>query len=443
MSIPHLLSFIFSNALVLTLGVSLLPSGIIKSISIRLSVRLFMVIVVASFTVWVCGILGILNPLGLNGVLFCALLLVLVIRWQDIWDSIQETIKDLFQFRNALNGRWLFVGLTCIGFGILFIRSWIHIQVLPPYIWDVLTYHLPKVGDWVQHESLVFLPTPITRSFWPASFELLQAWCVVFFHHDWMVEAAGLPYFIISILAVYGIVRRLGLGGPKSMLAAWVWATTPAALMNAVSGKNDIAVAALFLLAILLILAWKDCLVGSVAFWSIFLAIFCWAVGIKATMVFMAPGLLVALFVSGDLSSIQTIVIDKSAMNRLVVFLIMVLLPAIYWYLRNYIAFDNPFYPVDFHLFGRIIFGDGIGGGQQGTFKASSLFTTLHTLFSTKIWDMGTPMLTADLGEPSRLGLVCCLTRSPQPCYGQFFQQTFGLALLCFFGLVHWTLLRG
>lgn len=434
MSILNLFSFILANTQALVLGIAIIPPGIIGNISIRLSVRLFATILVASFSVWFGGKLGILNPLGLHGTLLSVLLLLSLVSWANMRASIQETIFDLAQCRKALGGRWLYFGIASIGFGILFVRSWLHVQLLSPYIWDVLTYHLPKVGDWVQYDHLVALPTPITRSYWPASFELLQAWSVVFFHHDWMVEAAGLPYYLLSIVAVYGISRRLGQAGSLSMLASWGWATTPALLMNAVSCKNDIALVSLFLFAILLILAWKDGLLESLVFWPILVTVLCWGVGIKATMVFMAPGLFLIFLVRKGHGTIHYVPAKRAVILSLSALFVIAMLPATYWYLRNYLIFDNPFYPVDFRLFGHLIFGDGTGGGQQGTFKIVSLLATIKSLFSIKIFDLGMSKLTADLGNQAGWGWLVVFLGSP--CLLVSFIVDKRLRWLCFAFLV-------
>ena len=412
MSSLNLLSFVLANIQAFVLGIAIIPPGLINSISIRLSVRLFATILVASFSIWFVGIIGILHPLGLHGVLLSTLFFLSLTTWTNLRASIQETLIDLAQLRNVLSGRWV-CGTAIIGFGIILARSWIHVQLLPPYIWDALSYHLPKIGDWVQHESLVALPTPITRSYWPASFELLQAWSVVFFHHDWMVEAAGLPYYLLSIVVVYGIGRRLGLTRAFSLLASWGWATTPALLMNAVSCKNDIAIVALFLFAILLILAWKDGLLESSVFWLILMTDLCWGVGIKATMVFMAPGLLLIFFVRKNHRTNHYTPANKTIILYLSALFVITVLPATYWYLRNYIIFDNPFYPVDFRFLGHLIFGDGSGGGQQGTFKIVSLFATLKSLFFIKIFDLGLSNLTADLGNQAGWGWLVVLLGLP------------------------------
>ncbi|MCX5840405.1 MAG: hypothetical protein NTY16_02900, partial [Deltaproteobacteria bacterium] len=66
-----------------------------------------------------------------------------------IVDELKEIMafcKDLSQFirRNRLWTTGFFLVLFLIG-----LRMFVHVWFLPPYVWDTLTYHLPKVADWI------------------------------------------------------------------------------------------------------------------------------------------------------------------------------------------------------------------------------------------------------------------------------------------------------
>src|SRR4030042_5920119 len=82
---------------------------------------------------------------------------------------------------------------------------------------------------------------------WPANFELLQAWFIVFPHHDVFIELAGIPYYLLAITSVYSIGRSLGLNTTYALLICVLYALSPSILLNSLSCKNDIAIAGLFL----------------------------------------------------------------------------------------------------------------------------------------------------------------------------------------------------
>jgi hypothetical protein len=64
------------------------------------------------------------------------------------------------------------------------------------------------------------------------------------------------------------------------------------------------------------------------------------------------------------------------------------LLLASYWYVRNWVRFGNPFSPVDFRLFGHLIFGSGHSTSQQGTSSLTGLVQNLYML-GDKVQDRG------------------------------------------------------
>jgi len=64
----------------------------------------------------------------------------------------------------------------------------------------------------------------------------------------------------------------------------------------------------------------------------------------------------------------------------------------LYWYIRNWVMFDNPFHPVDFSIFGHLIFGTGnprglFGPTQQGHASLSVMWLNLRTFLTDKIFD--------------------------------------------------------
>ena len=80
----------------------------------------------------------------------------------------------------------------------------------------------------------------------------------------------------------------------------------------------------------------------------------------------------------------------------------------LYWYIRNWIMFDNPFYPVDFSVFGNLIFGTGkarelFGPTQQGHASLSVMWLNLHTFLTDKIFDHHAQMHT-DISHMSGWG---------------------------------------
>lgn len=334
---------------------------------IDLALLLFYFITNTTFFIFIMGVSGLLEKNIMGGICLFVSLVFLLTYKRCIISSLKEIRGEWKDFRlHILQHPFLVTGFVITAL-LVGLRMMAHVWFLSPYVWDTLTYHLPKVADWVQYGKLVALPTPVARSYWPANFELFQTWFVLFFHHDFLIEAAGLPFYLLAVFSVYSSGRSLELSRNWSASLAVIYALTPSVFMNAVSCKNDIAVAALylFLLSVMLDLRRHKDQVGSHA--AVIGAAILIAIGIKPYMVFILPGLMLIgfwCFGMKQTGSKQTTGLDYSI--PVVCFLLTTaLILGVYWYVRNYWLFDNPFYPADFRLFGQLIFGDGHGGAQQ------------------------------------------------------------------------------
>jgi len=339
------------------------------------------------------GVSGLLERHIITGVsLFVSIILLVLYRKnlvsicreiRNVWEDIRLRI-----LRHPLLATGFIFVAVLVG-----LRMLAHVWFLSPYVWDTLTYHLPKVADWVQYGKLVALPTPVTRSYWPANFELVQTWFVLFFHHDFLIEAAGLPFYLLAILGVYSTGRSLDFSKSWSASLAVMYGLTPSVLMNAVSCKNDIAMAALYLfvLAVMLDFRMHGDRVGSHA--AVIASAILMAVGTKPYMVFILPGLiLIGLWCYQSVHTGINKTKDRdNAFFEVCFLLVAALILGTYWYARNYRIFGNPFYPVDFHLFGHLAFGGGQGGIQQGGFRWESLLSNLLDLAGKKIFDPSGP----------------------------------------------------
>jgi len=274
------------------------------------------------------------------------------------------------------------------------LRLAVHVWVLPPYSWDALVYRLPKVAEWVQRGGFGTWETPVARSFWPANYELLESWFALFTHHDVIVDAASLPLYGLAVCAVYAIARGLQLGAVASAAAAALYAFTPAVALHAASVNNDLAVAAPYLLIAALVLAWRNQPRHTTAHIAVMAAAALYALGAKAYIVFIGPGLAL-LAVWAVATRRRTIAADGAGPGAALpaALLMLGLLLGGFWYVRNAIVFGNPFYPTDFVLFGHLLAGDGSGAGQQGTFSLDSLSASLSALWNTKLYDLAGPYL--------------------------------------------------
>lgn len=213
----------------------------------------FLWIFVTTLSTLIPGLLGWLSPLPIGLVSLSGLCLLLVFPgarkslWQG-WLEIRDGHGAVRAWWRSLP-KWL-RWLTAIWAAVSAVRFAFLIVVLPPFVWDSLTYHLTNVAHWVQAGRIELFSTPVVRIYSAANFEVLAAWFAVFLHHDLVVEAAGLPAYGLGLLAVYALGRNLEFSRAASWLAALTYACTPALLLATTGTKNDPHMAAYFLTAL-------------------------------------------------------------------------------------------------------------------------------------------------------------------------------------------------
>ncbi len=264
-------------------------------------------------------------------------------------------------------------------------RLLLQVWFFAPYEPDALSYHLPKIGEWIRAGSFVREMGTDTHATFPAGFELVETWWVLFLRHDVLIEMAGVEFLVLAGAAVYALASRLGLSSSLSMTAAALYAMTPGVQIQATSCLNDGAVAALFLAAAALLQGGAPLALALV---PAFLG-----AGVKPTFVYALPALIVLAFwrsrperpVSGGM-----IAVAGAA-----------LLAGSFWYFRNWLWYGNPVHPVGAT---GLVDRAGVRWIQFGP-SWSSLTGNLRALVEDRIGDGARP-LGAGLRDISGWGLL-------------------------------------
>jgi len=395
---------------------------------------LLLAVFLTSLFVLLAGFFGLLRPAPLAAIAVAGLVVLLAApSSRAALRRIPQELKPVLRAGGQLwleLPRWLRL-LTAVGLGLSAARFAFLIWALPPFVWDSLTYHLTNVAHWTQAGRIELFETPVERIYSPANYELLATWFTVFLHHDLVVEAAGLPAYLMGFASVYCIGRTLGTSRSAAWVGALAYASTPAWLIAATGTKNDPHVAGYFLAALALAVDLSarrstgraaNSLGGIL---SMVLALLL-AAGTKVYIAHILPGMiLIAALHQPGWRSLQLWRNHLSEAVRqlrqetiwvqtgLGLLLCSGLLLGGYWNIRNWILTGNPFYPYEVTVEGAPIFR---AGDRTARLELARLFGNLENLAS-KFGDKQDP-IRPDLPNTTGWGWVVYSVGLPAALWG-------------------------
>jgi len=115
---------------------------------------------------------------------------------------------------------------------------------LPVNNWDSMTYHLSRVGYWIQHGSTDHFFTHNERQNYSppnAEFGLLST--IIFARAEWPAPFGQYAAYFVCLAAVYLIARQTGASNAASLFAALLLGTMTEMILQATNPKNDLIVA--------------------------------------------------------------------------------------------------------------------------------------------------------------------------------------------------------
>ncbi len=315
------------------------------------AIFLFLKILLTSAAVLVCGGLGILTSWGLGilgGATLALLLAFGLVRKPD-----RLSLPDM--------GPWMWAFLALMA-----VRLALQVWFFAPQNGDALSYHLPKVAEWVRAGRITSEVGLDPRATFPAGFELVEIWWVVFLHHDVLIEMAGVEFLALAVLSAYALARRMGIGARGACLAAVLYGMTPTLHLQATSCLNDLPVAAM--------VVFTTALIAGRAPAGLLIAAVGMGVGIKATYGYTLPGLGVYYW-----SCRREPPAGSPSRHWPWAPAVLGVLLGVFWYGRNLFLYGNPIYP-----FGSAVARDW---AQQTIPRLSSLRDNLLNLVDHRIYD--------------------------------------------------------
>ncbi|MEW6714326.1 MAG: hypothetical protein AB1306_04445 [Nitrospirota bacterium] len=252
--------------------------------------------------------------------------------------------------------------------------------LFPSYAWDALWYHLPMVGYIMQSGAIEETYTPwfIDQfiNIFPKNTELFFLWNTIFLKSDVIVDLSQLLFTIIGVVTVYSMALKLKIGDKYALYSSLLFFFTPIMILQSTTNYVDVAISVLFLISVNFLISSPEDNEGEAYFrrWPLLLS------GIAAGILLGSKGsgpLFIAIL---SLAILLRMFIKRFRLfNRLVPsnnrnlirhglisYLLYFLFPAIlfgsYWYIKNWLLYGNPVYPMEISVTGITIF-KGLYGG--------------------------------------------------------------------------------
>lgn len=216
---------------------------------------------------------------------------------------------------------------------LLLLRLVLQVWLFSPHLGDALAYHLPKIGEWVRAEGFTREMGLHPHVTFPAGFELVETWWVVFLRHDLLIEMAGVEFLLVAYAAILALGRRWGLSDLERHLAALLFVLTPGLHFGGTSCLNDTPVASLAVATF--------ALVAYRAPTAIVLLAVGLGTGVKATYVYTLPGIVLLAYLCR-----KSLPLRASSPRIAALVAVGALVVGGFWYGRNLLWYGNPFYPV-------------------------------------------------------------------------------------------------
>ena len=159
----------------------------------------------------------------------------LVVRRKDLRERFREQNWSL----SLKTWEWL----TAAGILLILGLTLLIALLAPPNTFDSMTYHMARVAEWIQHQSVRFYSTSIPRQNYSmplAEFAILHLQLLS--RSDRLANLVQWTSFVFAINLTSLIAREFGLSGRLQLFTGLLTATLPMAILQSTSTQNDLVV---------------------------------------------------------------------------------------------------------------------------------------------------------------------------------------------------------
>jgi hypothetical protein len=221
------------------------------------------------------------------------------------------------------------------------ILNFLLVVFVPPHTWDAVTFHLPRMAQFIQNNNLDSFYSPDwAQVVHPKISTLLFLYLyLVFGNNENMTQFAQYVSYWVFVVSIYGIARRMDSEIPQSLFAALVASLLISGLSQANTNWNDMIMAALFGAVVYFLFTFRGTgLCKHLVLASLGVGL---AFGVKASSLSVVPSImliaLVATWVRGNWNKwIQNLSVFLFA---ILTFALVFAMPS--GYIENYRVFGN------------------------------------------------------------------------------------------------------
>lgn len=181
-------------------------------------------------------------------VIFWILVFIFLILWIFLSVKLDIVLERAGRFWRNLSSLsfldWSILALI----GLILMVTLVVALVSPPNNVDSLIYHMARVSQWIQRESVEYYPTSILRqNNFPPLAEYAILHLQILSKADVYANLVQWYSFFVSIIGATLISKELGLPRLPQLLSGFLVATTPMAILQSSSTQNDLVLSMLIL----------------------------------------------------------------------------------------------------------------------------------------------------------------------------------------------------
>lgn len=169
-------------------------------------------------------------------------------------------IEFHFEWKNQDRFEKIGLGILGLTIGMVLILTLISLLFAAPQNTDALTYHLARVAFYLQHGNMEYYPA----NQWPQVIHPKNSaslFAYIFLVSGYSENLTPLPQFIsflVTIVSVYGISKKLGLDKPSSLISSLLTGLPICLILGATTNQNDLIICAMAGCAVYFLLCFRS-----------------------------------------------------------------------------------------------------------------------------------------------------------------------------------------